>query len=84
MSCCLPRPPNYVPFNIQTIATGDNGVTYVTYAQRDSQSTDTPAIGTGLGLVDVFDVYGNFIKRLISIAGHQLRRRGDVHRTTGQ
>jgi uncharacterized protein (TIGR03118 family) len=49
-------PSGYAPFNVQNI--GDK--LYVTYALK----TGTPGLGDGF--VDVFDLNGNFIKRLIS------------------
>jgi uncharacterized protein (TIGR03118 family) len=54
-------PVGFAPFNIQTIG---NQV-YVTYAKQDADAEDDVA-GAGNGYVDVFDLNGNFIKRLIS------------------
>ena len=70
-------PPNYAPFGIQAVFLNGSCSTgiclpneiVVTYAQRDPQSPDEPLVGAGLGLVDVFDVQGNFMKRLISPGG---------------
>ncbi len=54
-------PKGYAPFGIQNI--GSNIV--VTYAKQDkAKHDDVP--GKGLGIVDVFDTNGNFVKRLIS------------------
>jgi uncharacterized protein (TIGR03118 family) len=49
-------PPGYAPFNIQNIG----GSLFVTYALANGDQ------GSGLGIVDVFDFNGNFIRRLIS------------------
>ncbi len=54
-------PAGYAPFNIQEI----NGQLYVTYAKQDAAGHDDVA-GPGNGLVSVFDLNGNFVKRLIS------------------
>lgn len=58
-------PANYAPYGIQNVPTG----IIVTFVQRDPASPDTPAFGAGLGVVDLFDPSGNFIKRLISPGG---------------
>jgi len=57
-------PAGYAPFGIQAI--GSN--VYVTYAKEDAQSKFQVA-GAGLGLVDVFDTTGAFVKRLIDVGG---------------
>jgi uncharacterized protein (TIGR03118 family) len=67
-------PPNYAPYNAQAIfsesfSTNEGTFVFVTYAQRDPHSPDSAAIGAGLGLVDVFDISGNFVRRLISPGG---------------
>jgi len=54
-------PSGYAPFNIQNIG----GQLYVTYALQDASGTDDVA-GAGHGFVDVFDLNGNFVRRLIS------------------
>jgi uncharacterized protein (TIGR03118 family) len=54
-------PAGYAPFGMQAI--GDQ--IFVAYAQLDVASGDEVK-GAGLGLVSVFDVAGNFVKRLIS------------------
>lgn len=54
-------PANYAPFNVQNL----NGLLYVTFAQKNPGATDENH-GFGLGFVDVFDMNGNFVKRLIS------------------
>jgi uncharacterized protein (TIGR03118 family) len=55
----LPR--GYAPFNIRNI----NGQMYVTFAKQNASKSDA-VLGPGLGLVDVFDLNGNFIKRFTS------------------
>jgi uncharacterized protein (TIGR03118 family) len=54
-------PAGYAPFNIQTIG----GKLYVTYAVQDAAKHDDVAC-PGCGIVDVFDLQGNFLQRLIS------------------
>lgn len=54
-------PDGYAPFGIQNI----NGKLYVTFALQDEAKHDDFA-GPGHGFVDVFDLNGNRIKRLIS------------------
>ena len=54
-------PSGYAPFNIQNLG----GQLFVTYAQQDA-SKSQPVAGAGFGFVDVFDLNGNFIKRLVS------------------
>lgn len=54
-------PPGYAPFNIQVVG---NQV-FVTYALQDAKKHD-PVVGAGRGIVSVFDMEGNFIKRFAS------------------
>jgi uncharacterized protein (TIGR03118 family) len=54
-------PAGYAPFGIQAI----NGRIYVAYAQRAAGSIDETK-GMGLGIVDVFDASGAFMKRLVT------------------
>ena len=54
-------PKGYAPFNIENI----NGQLYVTYAKQDAAKHDDVA-GAGNGFVDVFDLQGNLLKRLVS------------------
>ena len=56
-------PSGYAPFNIQNI----NGSLLVTYALQDASKSDDVS-GAGHGFVDVFDLNGNFVKRLISMS----------------
>ncbi|MBV9504484.1 MAG: TIGR03118 family protein [Acidobacteriia bacterium] len=50
----------YEPYNIQTIGTS----LYVEYAELGSSGR--PVFGSGLGYVDVYDLNGNFTRRLIT------------------
>jgi uncharacterized protein (TIGR03118 family) len=54
-------PAGYAPFNIQNVG----GKLYVTYAVQDAAKHDDVA-GAGNGIVDVFDMQGNLVQRLIS------------------
>lgn len=54
-------PLGYAPFNDAVL----NGQLYVTFAKQDGARHDDVA-GPGNGFVDVFDLYGNLISRLIS------------------
>ena len=54
-------PAGFAPHNIRNI----NGQLYVAYAKQNATKTDA-VLGKGLGLVNVFDLNGNFIKRFAS------------------
>ena len=54
-------PSGFAPFNIQNLV----GKLYVTYAKQDAAKHDDVP-GPGNGFVDVFDLNGNLLKRLIS------------------
>jgi uncharacterized protein (TIGR03118 family) len=54
-------PSGFAPFNIQNLG----GKLYVTYAKLDAGGHDDVP-GPGNGFVDVFDLNGNFLQRLIS------------------
>ncbi len=54
-------PAGYAPFNIQQVG---NQV-FVTYAVQDMAKHD-PVNGAGNGIVDIFDLDGNFVKRFAS------------------
>ncbi|MDL2336880.1 MAG: TIGR03118 family protein [Pseudomonadota bacterium] len=54
-------PSGYAPFNVQNI----NGVLYVTYAVPDGAKLDDVA-GAGNGIVNKFDLQGNYLGRLIT------------------
>jgi uncharacterized protein (TIGR03118 family) len=56
-------PAGYAPFGIRNL----NGQIYVTYAVQDNPADahdDVPGVGNGL--IDVFDLTGKFVKRLVS------------------
>jgi uncharacterized protein (TIGR03118 family) len=52
-------PSGYAPFNVQTFGSS----LYVAYAKQDPNSPDEVA-GVGLGLVNQFDLQGNFMARV--------------------
>jgi uncharacterized protein (TIGR03118 family) len=52
-------PSGYAPFNVQNLG----GTLYVTYAQQDAAKHDEVA-GTGLGLVDSYDLQGHLLARV--------------------
>ncbi len=54
-------PAGFAPHGIHIV----NGQVFVTYAMQDAPKHD-PMIGPGLGIVDVFDMNGNFVKRFAS------------------
>jgi uncharacterized protein (TIGR03118 family) len=54
-------PAGYAPFNIQNL----DDELFVTYAQQDAAKHDDVS-GAGHGIVDVYDLNGNFVKRLIT------------------
>jgi uncharacterized protein (TIGR03118 family) len=54
-------PAGYAPFNIQNLG----GQLFVTYAQQDAAKHDDVP-GAGHGIVDVYGLNGNFVKRLIT------------------
>ena len=64
-------PAGYAPFGIQAIANGPAGATqiYVTYAQQQAPDNHDNANGAGLGLVDIYDANGVFVKHLIPVGG---------------
>jgi Bacterial Ig-like domain (group 3) len=51
-------PPGYAPFGIQVIGSQ----VFVTYALQDALKHD-PVVGAGNGIVNIFDMAGNFVKR---------------------
>jgi uncharacterized protein (TIGR03118 family) len=56
-----PTGQNWAPFNVQLL----NGQLYVTFVLQNAAKHDDVA-GAGNGFVDVFDLNGNFVKRLIN------------------
>jgi len=58
-------PSGYAPFNIMNLG---NGELYVSYAVQDSSGEDDVA-GAGNGIIDVFDLNGNLLRRLVGPGG---------------
>jgi uncharacterized protein (TIGR03118 family) len=59
-------PAGFAPFNIQNIG----NMLYVTYAKQDNPAdAEDDVAGAGNGFIDVFDLSGNFMKRLVSNGG---------------
>jgi uncharacterized protein (TIGR03118 family) len=54
-------PDGYAPFGIQNL----DGKIFVTYAKQDADAEDDVA-GAGLGFVDMFDVDGSLLGRVVS------------------
>jgi len=57
-------PSGFAPFNVMNLG----GEIYVTYAKQDAAGQDDVA-GAGNGIVDVFDVNGNFLRRIQGTGG---------------
>lgn len=51
-------PSGWAPYNIRNI----NGKLYIAYAKQNATKKDSVK-GAGLGIIDIFDLNGNFIKR---------------------
>ena len=62
-------PAGYGPFGIQAITKGGTTRIYVAYAKHDTSNPADEAAGAGLGVVNVFDTNGVFVKRLVADAG---------------
>ena len=62
-------PAHFAPFGIQAIKNGTGGATqlYVSYAPQVQDGSE--AGGAGMGLIDIFDTNGNFIKHLVPVGG---------------
>ena len=58
-------PAGYAPFGIAV----SGSAVYVTYARRITPANRDAMSGAGLGLVDVFGLNGNFVKRLVGPGG---------------
>ena len=58
-------PAGYAPFNLALLG----GKLYVAFAQQLAPDNHDNANGAGLGLVDVFDLDGNFLQHLIPTGG---------------
>ena len=64
-------PAGYAPFGIQALNTGPSGAVqiYVTYAKQQPPENHDHANGAGLGIVDIFDANGKFVKTLVAAGG---------------
>lgn len=64
-------PAGYSPFGIQALDNGSGGTwqLYVTYALPQPPDNHYNMNGAGLGLIDVYDASGTFVKRLVSPGG---------------
>ena len=64
-------PAGYAPFGIQALPTGAAGATqlFVSYAKQSQPDLHDNVNGAGLGLVDIYDTSGAFIKRLVDTGG---------------
>ncbi len=64
-------PAGYAPFGIQAIKNGAGGSTqiYIAYAQQKGPDNHDNLNGAGLGLVDIFDANGAFVKHLVAVGG---------------
>lgn len=60
-------PQGYSPFGIQAVKPGASTVLIVTYARADAAGEEE--VGAGLGVVDVFDLDGKLLRRLVSPGG---------------
>ena len=60
-------PAGYAPFGIQALNTGAGGAVqiYVTYAKQQGPDNHDNANGAGLGIVDIYDANGKFVKTLV-------------------
>src|SRR5215469_3904113 len=63
-------PSGYAPFGIQALNTGPGGSVqiYVTYAKQ-ATTGDDHVNGAGLGIVDIYDANGAFVKTLVGPGG---------------
>ena len=64
-------PSGYSPFGIQAVNNGAGGTwqIYVTYALPQPPDNHVNMSGAGLGLIDIYDAGGTFVKRLVSPGG---------------
>lgn len=60
-------PAGYAPFGIQALKTGAGGAVqiYVTYAKQQGPDNHDNTNGAGLGIVDIYDANGTFVKTLV-------------------
>jgi uncharacterized protein (TIGR03118 family) len=64
-------PAGYAPFGIQALKTGASDAVqiWVSYAKQDAPPSNDNVNGAGLGLVDIYDTNGNFIKQFVATGG---------------
>ena len=64
-------PAGYAPFGIQALNTGAGGSVqiYVTYAKQQPPDNHDNANGAGLGIIDIYDANGKFVKTLVAAGG---------------
>jgi uncharacterized protein (TIGR03118 family) len=64
-------PAGYAPFGIQALNTGPAGAVqiYVSYARQQPPQNHDNENGAGLGIVDIFDANGKFVKTLLAAGG---------------
>src|SRR4029077_20721272 len=64
-------PAGYAPFGIQALKNGAGGAVqiYVAYAKQLGPDNHDNANGAGLGLVDIYDTNGKFLKTLVMPGG---------------
>ncbi len=64
-------PAGYAPFGIQALKTGASGAVqiYVTYAKQQGPANLVHTDGAGLGIVDIYDANGKFVKTLVAAGG---------------
>jgi uncharacterized protein (TIGR03118 family) len=64
-------PAGYAPFGIQALNTGASGAVqiYVTYAKQQPPDNHDNANGAGLGIIDIYDANGSFVKTLVAAGG---------------
>jgi uncharacterized protein (TIGR03118 family) len=64
-------PAGYAPFGIQALNTGPAGAVqiYVTYAKQQPPDNHDNVNGAGLGIVDIYDANGKFVKTLVAAGG---------------
>ncbi|RYZ57030.1 MAG: TIGR03118 family protein, partial [Proteobacteria bacterium] len=62
-------PAGYAPYNVQAVSLAANSTQLVvTYARPNTAGTDA-VVGAGLGVVDLFDLNGTLVRRLVSPGG---------------
>src|SRR5262249_15130208 len=64
-------PAGYAPFGILSLKNGTGGAfqIYVAYATQQGPDNHDNSDGPGLGIIDIYDPHGAFVKRLVSPGG---------------